>query len=141
MSAPTNQRTFVRIIIYVIVTGNFDRQSFTQITTIFRIQGIGRVFRVSGHEELTSATCHSHINARIFRFGKQCQFRHFEDVFPAYFRMAAMRHIEAIVKTTEDRMERFQHPMFEDSEHFLVQWILGNSVVMIQSGLRSPAYI
>ena len=35
---------------------------------------------MSGYKELTSATCHYHIHSRIFRLGKQCQFRHLQDI-------------------------------------------------------------
>ena len=52
-----------------------------------------------------------------------------------------IEHIETIIKTTEDGVERFQYPMFKDNEHLLFQRIFRNSIMMIQSGLRSPAYI
>ena len=141
MSTPTYQRAFFRIIVYIIIAGNLYWQAFIQVTAVFRIQCQRRIFRVPRDKELTSTPCHRHIDTSLFRFGKQRQFRNFQNIFPAHFRMTAMRHIETIVKTTEDGMERFQYTMLKDAEHFLFQRIFRNSIMMIQSGLRCPTYI
>ena len=141
MSTPTYQRAFFRIIVYIIIAGHLYRQAFIEIATVFRVQCQRRIFGVSRDKEFTTAPCHCHIDTGIFRFGKQRQFRNFQNVFPAYFCMTAMRHIETIIKTTEDGVERFQYPMFKDTEHLLFQRIFRNPIMMIQSGLRSPAYI
>ena len=96
---------------------------------------------MSGYKEFTSATCHYHIHSRIFRLGKQCQFRHLQDILPTYLCMTAVRYIKTIIKATKNRMVRFQYPMFEDTEHLLFQRIFRNSIMMIEPGLRRPTYI
>ena len=106
MSTPTYQGAFIGIIVYVIITRYFYWQAFIPITTVFGIQCQRRILRMSGHEKFTSAASHYHIYACIFRFGKQSQLRNFQNIFSPHLCMTAMRHIEAIVETTEDRMER-----------------------------------
>ena len=52
---------------------------------------------MAGHEELTPSTGHRHIYTSILRLGKQRQFRNLLYIFPAHFRVSAMRHIEHII--------------------------------------------
>ena len=46
-----------------------------------------------------------------------------------------------IIEATEDGMQRKQRAMLENAEHFLIQSILGDTVMMIQSRLCCPTNI
>ena len=52
-----------------------------------------------------------------------------------------MGNIKFIIEPAEDGMQRKQRAMFENAEHLLAQCILGHTVMMVQTGLRGPAYI
>ena len=98
---------------------------------------------MSGHVKLTSATSHNDMYPRIVRLGNNSQPRMFLDIRTAYLRMAAVRHEEHIIETTEDRQltHTLADMMLEDTEHLLVERILGDTIVMIQSCLCCPADI
>ena len=139
MGTPTHQHSFVRVIVHIVVTGYLNGQALIQVTAILCIQCQRGVFRMAGHEELTPSTGHRHIYTSILRLGKQRQFRNLLYIFPAHFRVAAMRHIEHIIKSTENGMQRLQGTMFKDTEHLLIQCILRHSIMMIEPCLRRPA--
>ncbi len=65
----------------------------------------------------------------------------FQNIFLADLRVAAVGNIKHIVKTTENGIQRLQGAMREYAEHFLVQRILGYTVMVVESGLRRPANI
>ena len=96
---------------------------------------------MTGYEKLTSVTRHHHVDSRVSRLREQCQFGNFQNIFLANFRMAAVGHMEHIVKTTENGIERLQRTMLEYTEHLCVQRVFGYSVMMVKSGLRRPTDI
>ena len=60
-------------------------------------------------------------------------------VLAAHLGMAAMRHVEDVVETTEDGQTGIQGCLRKDAEHLLGQGILGYAIIVAQCRLCRPA--
>ena len=141
MSAPAHQWRIVRIVFSIIVLRHFNGKPFSQIAFILRIECIRRIFGMSGDKELTSVTCHCHVNTRIIRLGQQGEVFHLQDIFPTHFGVTAVRHKKHIIEPTEDRQSLHIDMVFKNAEHLFIQRILRHSIEVIKSGLCCPADI
>ena len=57
------------------------------------------------------------------------------------FRMPGMGDIEDIIKSPEQGGLFFYNSMWEDTEQFFGQRVLGNAVVVVEAGLGPPAHM
>ncbi|OAV74877.1 hypothetical protein Barb7_01568 [Bacteroidales bacterium Barb7] len=96
---------------------------------------------MSCHIKLAPAARHNHIDSGLFAFGKECQFRYIQYIFPPYLGVAAVRHKKFIIETAKDGQVRLACRMAKNAEHLCRQTIFGNTVETIQSGLRRPTDI
>ena len=78
-------------------------QSLAEVAAILRVECQGRIFRMARKEYLAALACHHHVHARLLTLGEYIQFRTALYIFATHLRVAAVRHIELIVKTTKDR--------------------------------------
>ena len=92
-------------------------------------------------KKLASSARHRHIDTRLFAFGQERQIGNFHHILAAYLRMPAVRHIELVVEASEDRHIGLAQRMAEHAEHLGWQIIFGDTIKMVQPGLRRPAYI
>ena len=141
MSTPGYQRRLIRVIVIIVVLWQFHIVALAHITLILLVKGIRRILQVSGYEELSSASCHHDAHPAFWRFGNDVKSRHLLNVLTAHLGMAAVRHIEDVIETSEDRLRRIQWLLREDAEHLLVELILRHPIEVIKSSLRTPADI
>ena len=73
MGSPLQHRPFSRIIIRIIIAGQFNGKSFFPVTLIFLIQGQTVIFRMSHHENLASVLIDHKGNPCLLRFRKNGQ--------------------------------------------------------------------
>ena len=88
---------------------------------------------MSGHEEFTSSAGHHHVYPRISRLGNDLKGRTALYVLAAHLGVTAVRNMENIIKSAEDRqfLETVANVMFKDTEHLPVQRMLGHSVMVV----------
>ena len=141
MPPPAHQYSLFGVIVPIVVFRHVDGQSLAQVSSVLHVQRQGRVLRVSCHEEFPSSACHDHVDPRFVRLREQCQFLHLQDILPSHLRMPAVRHVEHVVESSEDRVQRLQRMMFEDAEHLFLERIFRHAIVVVESRLRRPADI
>ncbi len=132
MSTPTHQHTFVRIIVYIIVTGYLNGQAFIQVTAILRIQCQRRIFRLpvtkNSRPPVPLPYIHQHLSTR-----KATSVPEPSEYLPCalpYDGYAAHRNISS--KPRKMGCNGCS-TMFKDTEHLLIQRILRHSIMMIKS--------
>ena len=141
MSTPGYQRSLIRIVVIVVVLRQLHIVALAHVALVLLVQGVRRILQVSGNKELSSSSCHHDAYATFWRLSDDVESRHLLYVLAAHLGMAAMRHIEDVIKASEDRLRRIQWFLREDAEHLLVQLILRYSIEVIESRLRTPADI
>lgn len=66
VSAPRNDRRFGRVVVRIIVFGDFDRFALRNVAVVFEFQRFGVVFRMSRNENLPSVFRADRIHAARF---------------------------------------------------------------------------
>lgn len=119
MASPTNDRFFLRIVILEIVAWDLDLQSLLLISEILVFQGVRCIFGVAGDEELTAVSALYDVNARLIRFGDDFQSWNLFDIRSSHLCVATVWRIEDVVKSSENRILRVQHFVFEHTKLLL----------------------
>ena len=127
MGAPVHEGSSCGVIIRIIMGGHAGIQSFTEIPTIFSIQGIALIFQMSCHENLTVIARFHHGYSSLTRFRQNFQFRNSCDIPGENFRMSGMRRMKHVVKPSEQATGRPQHPVFKIPESFTGKLYFGMS--------------
>ena len=73
------------------------------------------------------------------RLGYDVEFSVNAYILRAHFGMSAVRHVERVVETAEQRQGRVHNLLAEDAELLCRQLVLRHSVVIVESGLCRPA--
>ena len=141
MGTPRYHRCLIRVVMEVIVLRQLYVVSLAHVSFILLIERIRRIFQMTSHEEFASTPRHHDAHATLCRFSDDVQTRHFFDVFPTHLSMAAMWHIEDVIKTTENRQGWIERFLRKDTELLFVKLIFRNTIKVIESSLRTPADI
>ena len=96
---------------------------------------------MTGHECAPSVPGRDDVDTGLVRFGQYNKIGYALEVRAAYLGMARVRCGEDIVEAAHQLVVAIEDAVMEDAKHLLGQQVLGNSVAMVQSGLRAPTYI
>ena len=127
------------VIIREVVIRYIRIQSRILIPNVFLQQRVPVVFRVAGYEDLTVVRGFYAEDPRFFGRCQHLQLRHRFDVLPVHGGIPRMRYIEFIVKAPEQHAVLLIQMMQVHAGQLLRQHVLLNTVMVVQSGLGTPA--
>ena len=139
MGSPCEQRFVVRVIVFIIVLRNFDRESFGQVSFVFTIQSYAIVFRMAHDENITAAFCHCKKQACLIAFRQNSEVFAGMNIGDRNFGMSGMRSKKYIIKTTHQRNLAIKNFMPEKAKHLFLQRFFLQAIEMVKTSLRCPA--
>ena len=141
MRAPSDQRGILRIVVAIVVLGQWHIAPDVLVAPVLLVERVGGILQMAGDEELTASPGHDDAHAALFRLGNERQLRIGQDVLSPHLRVSAVRHHKLVVEAAEDGQPRVEGLLGEDAEHLHRQRVLGNAVVEIEPGLCRPTDI
>ena len=139
MCLPGHQYVLVGIIVAEVMARHLRVHAFGQITLILLFERVGVVLAVTQHKDLTAVHCLYDVHTGFVRLRENGQTIIFADVGGTHLGVARVRCAEDIIEAAQQRLLRQQNMVLENTGHFLGQHVLQNTVVIIQTGLRTPA--
>ena len=139
MGPPFHDGSLVGIVVAIVILGKLHIVALSDVAAVFLVERVRRILQMAGDEELAAATGHHHADAALLALGKYGKVLAGVDVFATDFGVAAMGHVEEIVEAAEDGQLRLDDPLGEDAKLLLLERILGDAIIIVESGLGSPA--
>ena len=103
MRSPRNVWSLLRVVVPIVVLWHVHVVALAKVSTIFAVKSVRRVLHMSGNKYLASASGHNYAYTTIGRFCHNLKFVMFLNILASNLCMSAMRHIEHVVESAEQR--------------------------------------
>ena len=137
--APAHQRGLGGIVVGEVVVGDVDVDALVHIPEVLVGQGVGVVLGVAGDEEAAVVLALHGKDPRLLGDGQQLQLGDRQHVLQLVLGVPGVGDIEHIVKAPEQGGALAHHGVGEDAEELLAQVVLGDLIMVVQTGLGAPA--
>ena len=140
MAPPPKKDLILRIIIPEIIFRNSYFKASVDIPEILACQSTFIIFLMSQNKNTSAVFCRYYMRTHFPRISQYPQFRTCLNIASENLGMPGMRSIEHFIKPSHQRVMRSDHLVFKYTEYFFIKKMLVNTVMIVQSRLRSPAY-
>src|SRR3990172_3162984 len=141
MPSPADIWPCGRVVFWIIVLWHVDGQSLVHIAVVFGLECKRVVFRVAGHEDVTSILRAENVNAGLVRFSEDVQIIDLLHIRAADLGVARMGSEKNVVESAQQAFGRGKDAVLVHAEQLVGEVVFWYSISMIQRGLRAPANV